>query len=270
MFSVVFVCQSVQLFVEGGSQQGIFFRLDLSIPCNFKQLWFSWPGYPPLLEGPGGKDCQKDLERRAWVPPVCGKVILSVVFVCLSVCLTLCGGPEQRIFLDWIYLFHSISSNFGSAGPGTPPPHWKDQVGRLPEGLGKEGLCTPVCGKVMFSVMFVCQSVQLFVGGSSTEKLFRLDLSIPCNFKQLWFIWPGYPLPAGRTRWEGLPEGPGRSKTSKDQLEHPPPPPETDHTSAIHQLAVGGFPLKKGFLLIMLIFSSHNRQAILQSFTWRE
>ena len=30
--------------------------------------------------------------------------------------------PPQEIFLDWIYPFHTISSNFGSAGRKAPPP----------------------------------------------------------------------------------------------------------------------------------------------------
>ena len=54
------------------AEQGNFFRLDLSISCNFQQLWFSWQKPPQ------------------W--------------------------PKRENNLDWIYQFHAISSNFGSAG----------------------------------------------------------------------------------------------------------------------------------------------------------
>ena len=53
------------------------------------------------------------------------------------------GNREN--FLDWIYPFHAISSNFGFCGRKVPPP---------PD----EG------------------------------KFFTLDLSISCNFQQLWFL----------------------------------------------------------------------------------
>ena len=48
---------------------------NLSISCNFQQLWISWQ----------------------W--------------------------PDCEHFLDWIYPFHAISSNFGSDGRKAPPPH---------------------------------------------------------------------------------------------------------------------------------------------------
>ena len=65
--------------------------------------------------------------------------------------------PDSENFLDWVYPFHAISSNFGSAGRKAHPP-----VARQ-------------------------------------WKFFRLDLSISCNFQQLWFSWQKNPAPSGQT-----------------------------------------------------------------------
>ena len=62
-------------------EQGNFFRLDVSISCNFEQLWFSWQKSP--------------LPRN------------------------------REIFLDWIYPFDAISSNFGFRWQKSPPPTGK-------------------------------------------------------------------------------------------------------------------------------------------------
>ena len=63
----------------------------------------------------------------------------------------------QWNFLDWIYPFHAISSNFSSAARKAPcPSQW------------------PVTRQWMF---------------------FRLNLLISCNFQQLWFSWQKSPHP---------------------------------------------------------------------------
>ena len=61
---------------------------------------------------------------------------------------------KEGKFWDWIYPFHAISSNFGSAGRKAPLPS-----------VAKRG------------------------------KILRLDLSISCNFQQLWFSWQKSPPP---------------------------------------------------------------------------
>ena len=66
-------------------------------------------------------------------------------------------------FLDWIYPFHAISSNFSSAGRKAPcPSQW------------------PVTRQWMF---------------------FRLNLLISCNFQQLWFSWQKSPPPPVARQW---------------------------------------------------------------------
>ena len=64
------------------------------------------------------------------------------------------GWPNREKFWEWIYPFHAISSNFGSAGrKALPPP-----LPSLPP-MAEQG------------------------------KILKLDLSISCNFQQLWFSW---------------------------------------------------------------------------------
>ena len=94
------------------------FTLNLSISCNFQQLWFF-------------------CGRKA-IPPGWGK-----------------------IFLYWIYPFYAISSNFGFCGRKAPPPLLVDL----------------------------------------RENILTLNLSISCNFQQLWFFC-GRKAPLPRT--EGI------------------------------------------------------------------
>ena len=70
------------------AKQGNFFRLDLSISCNFQQLWVQLAESPPL--------------------PL--------------------SQPNREIFLDWIYSFHAISSNFGFSWQKPPLPMGRDPV----------------------------------------------------------------------------------------------------------------------------------------------
>ena len=99
------------------AKEGKILRLNLSISCNFQQLWFSWQKAPPLPH----------------------------------------SSQRGKKFWDWIYPFHAISSNFHSAGRTPPPPT-----------AAKEG------------------------------KLLRLNLSISCNFQQLWFTWHRVPTAPGK------------------------------------------------------------------------
>ena len=71
----------------GGQTWKFFFRLDLSISCNFQQLWVQLAEKPPE------------------------------------------GGQTGKFFLDWIYPFHAISSNFGFSRQKSPPP---PKMGRDP------------------------------------------------------------------------------------------------------------------------------------------
>ena len=116
---------------------GKFFRLALSIACNFQQLWF--------------------LVAEKFPP------------------------RNREIFLDWLYPFHAILSNFGflvaeSSHPHPPPPG---------------------TGKFFYSgsIHFMQFPATLVFGGRTacpppprTGETFKLDLSISCNFQQLWFL----------------------------------------------------------------------------------
>ena len=88
----------------------IFFRLDLSISCNFQQLLFRWQK-SPLPPPPSLPPLPHYLPPSHPLPP-----------------LPSLPSPPPRnreIFLDWIYPFHAISSNFCSGGrkaPSLPPP----------------------------------------------------------------------------------------------------------------------------------------------------
>ena len=108
------------------------FRLDLSISCNFQQLWFSWQKRSPS---------SSQWKFLDWI------YAFHATLVQLAEKPTSPSSQTMKICLDLIYPFHAISSNFGSAG--SPPPQ--------------------------------------------TVKIFRLDLSISCNFQQLWFRWQKSP-----------------------------------------------------------------------------
>ena len=116
-------------------EKGKFFILDLSISCNFQQFWFLWQKNQPPLP-----------------------------------------YDEGILFLHWIYPFHAISSNFGFCGrKACPPPTW--------------------WGNFIFTLdlSISCNFQQLwFLWEKSPPcegNFFTLDLSISCNFQQLWFLW---------------------------------------------------------------------------------
>ena len=179
-------------------EQGNFFRLDVSISCNFEQLWFSWQK-PPLQEH--GIFFRLDLSisgnfEQLWFqeaenPPhqEQGKYFfrLDLSISCnfeqlwFQVAEKLPPPRTGKFFLDWMYPFHAILSNFGSAGRKAPP---------LPPGIGKIFL------DWMYPFHAILSNFGLAGRKSpppppprNREQFFRLDLSIWCNFKQLWFSW---------------------------------------------------------------------------------
>ena len=90
--------------------------------------------------------------------------------------------PDNENFLGWIHPFHAISSNFGSAGrkaPCSPGGLWPD---------------SEIFSDYIHFMQFPANLVQLakkppHPPSGQTMKIFRLDLSISCNFQQLWFSW---------------------------------------------------------------------------------
>ena len=91
-------------------EQGIYFRLDLSISCNFQQLWFQVAERPPSLP-PSPSSLPPSLPP---LPPLPLSPPPSTSPLPL---------PRNReILFDWIYPFHAISSNFGFRWQKSPPP----------------------------------------------------------------------------------------------------------------------------------------------------
>ena len=87
------------LFLPPPQEQGSFFRLDLSISCNFQQLLFRWQKSPP----PSPCSVPLSLPLPPPAPP------------------PLPPPQEQgNVFLHWIYPFHAISSTFHSGGRKAP------------------------------------------------------------------------------------------------------------------------------------------------------
>ena len=159
------------------ARQWNLFRLNLFISCNFRQLWLSWQKNPHSQQ-PDNENFLGWIHpfhaissnfgsagRKAPAPQVaCGQTVkfFQTIFISCNfqqIWFSWQKSPlthlvaKQWKFLDWIYPFHAISSNFGSAGRKACP---------LPS--------------------------------SGTVKFFRLDLSISCNFQQLWFSWQKSPL----------------------------------------------------------------------------
>ena len=100
--------------------QGKILRLDLSVSCNFQQLWISWQKSPPRLPlGPiQGKILRLDLSiscnfKQLW-------------FSCQK---STPQWPNSEKFETGIYPFHAISSNFGSAGRKAPPLIFHERPG---------------------------------------------------------------------------------------------------------------------------------------------
>ena len=78
----------------------------------------------------------------------------------------------------------SISCNFGSAGRKAPaPPQQPDHEHFF---------------DLIYNLSISCNFQQLWISWQWPDRLwtfFRLDLSISCNFQQLWFRWQKSPLP---------------------------------------------------------------------------
>ena len=97
-----------------------FLKLDLSISCNFQQLWLLVAEKPPPPPPRNRENFFRLDLSISWQFPA------TLVF----------GGrtarplpPEQGKLLNWIYPFHAISSNFGFWWQKRPPPP--------PKGTGK-------------------------------------------------------------------------------------------------------------------------------------
>ena len=114
-------------------EQGIFFRLDLSISCNFRQF------------APVGRKAPPPQQENFFKT---GFVHFMQFWATLLQLVEMPPPPPPgtgKIIWHWIYPFHTILSNFASAGRQAHPP--------------KQG------------------------------NFFRLDVSISCNFKQICFSW---------------------------------------------------------------------------------
>ena len=145
---------------------GKFFTLDLSISCNFQQLWFFVAEKPP--------------PPVAWMREIF--YTESIHFMQFPATLVFCGrkappSPQTwgKIFLHWIYPFHAISSNFGFFVAEKPPPQqWGNgyiHFMQFPATLMAEN---PLVAMAMFQ-----------------------DWIYPfhCNFQQLWFFVAEKPPP---------------------------------------------------------------------------
>ena len=169
------------------SERGKIVRLNLSISCNFQQLWFSWQKKPPFPHTP--------------------------------------QQPKREKFWDWIYPFHAISSNFGSAGRKAPPHGQRGKKLRLnlsiscnfqqlwfswqksplphtPQQLKREEILR------MNLSIWVQLAEKHPPPWPKREKILRLNLSILCNFQQLWFSWQkSPPPPIGQITWQKFTQG---------------------------------------------------------------
>ena len=90
---------------------------------------------------------------------------------------------KQGKNLHWIYPFHAISSNFGFCGRKAPPPSGQ---------TGKKILhCIYPFHAISGNFGFCSRKAS--PSGQTGKKLFTLDLSISCNFQQLWILWQKSP-----------------------------------------------------------------------------
>ena len=191
------------------SNREIFFRLDLSISCNFKQLCSSWQKSPlpnrdiflrldlsiswfHAISSNFASSVRKDPPTPQPNPPKQGKVLdwICPFHAILSNFASSVrkdpptpqpNPPKQGKVLDWICPFHAILSNFASAGRKPPPHHPQN----------RELFYT---GSIHF-MQFQATLLQLVEKYPPQEqgKFFRMDLSISCNFKQLCFSWQKVP-----------------------------------------------------------------------------
>ena len=94
------------------------FTLDLSISCNFEQLWFLWQKSHPTPR-------LREIVLH-WIYPF---YAISSNFGFSGREATLVFVTEKppppgwgKMFVHWIYPFYAISSNFGFCGRKAPPP----------------------------------------------------------------------------------------------------------------------------------------------------
>ena len=125
------------------AKQGKIFRLNLSISCDFKQLWFSRQKSPP--------------------PPYEGNFFYtgSIHFRQFPATLVFVAekpprGQTGKFFLHWIYPFQAISSNFGFCGRKAPPMRTSTAQGLPP--ITKDYLQRMVTHLVnsVFTMMIPC------------------------------------------------------------------------------------------------------------------
>ena len=181
--------QFVTLGLAG--KQGKFFYTDLSISGNFQQLWFLWQKSPP---------------------PMMREIFFytgSIHFRQFPATLGLVAEkppPLYKFFLDRIYPFQAISSNFGFCGRKAPPPQDEGKIfdtdlsisGNFEQlwFLWQKSSPPPQDeGKFLTVQIYPFQAISSNFGFGGRKapppqdegKLFYTDLSISGNFEQLWF-----------------------------------------------------------------------------------
>ena len=156
------------------------FTLNLSIPCHFQQLWFflwqkSLP--PPLLNE--GKFFYTESIHFMQFPA-------TLVFVAEKPSPSPPPPEWGKILLHWIYYpFHAISSNFGFLWQKSPPPQNEGKF-----------FYTESIHFMPFPATLVFVAEKPPSPRTEEGKNLRLDLSISCNFQQLWFSWQKRPHPS--------------------------------------------------------------------------
>ena len=156
---------------------GKILRLDLSISCNFQQLWFSWQKSPhPHPKWPNRENSETRSIHFMQFP---------ATLVQLPEKPPPLQQPNRDKVWDWIYPFHAISSKFDSAGRKAPTPQW----------LNREKFWDWIYPFHAISSNFGSAARKAPPPAAKQGKILRLDLSISCNFQQLWFSWQKSPPP---------------------------------------------------------------------------
>ena len=181
-------------------QRGKILRLNISISCNFQQLWFSWQKSPLPSSGQRGKNSETEYIHFMQFPATLAQLEEKLP-----------PATKEGKFWDWIYPFPAISSNFGSAGRNSPSPAAKEGKNSETESthfmqfpatlvqLAEKPL-TPATkeGKFLDWIYpFHAISSNFGSGGRKASpqpaakegKILRLNLSISCNFQHIWFSW---------------------------------------------------------------------------------
>ena len=145
-------------------RSGFFFTMNLPISGNFQQIWDQLAEkLPPPIAKQG--------YILDWIYPF--QPISCKFGFSQNIYLSPLQEPNSE-FLYWIHPFKTISGNFGFSFQESPPP-------QEPK---RENFQTGFINFKQF--LAILGSAGRKFPRSQIEKLFRLDLSIPGNFQQLW------------------------------------------------------------------------------------